>query len=163
MAIGSLQELLVDHLRDIYHAEKQLVGALPKMAKHSTSEELRSAFEEHLTVTEGQVKRLEQVFEAMGIPAKGKQCPGMEGIVKEGGEFLEGDIPGEVRDAALISAAQKVEHYEISAYGTACTWAEQLGLKNVKKLLHETLEEEREADQTLTDIAEAGVNEEAKR
>ena len=163
MAIGSLQELLVDHLRDMYHAEKQLVGALPKMAKHASSEDLRTAFEEHLNVTEGQVRRLEQVFNEMGIPVKGKHCPGMEGIVEEGSEFLDGDLPDDVRDAALISAAQKVEHYEISAYGTACTWADQLGLTKVKKLLHQTLEEEREADQTLTDIAEAGVNEEAKQ
>ncbi len=163
MTIGSLQELLVDHLRDMYNAEKQLVGALPKMAEHSASSDLRSAFEQHLKVTEGQVRRLEQVFNQMGVPVKGKRCAGMEGLVEEASEFLDGNLSDEVRDAALISAAQKVEHYEISAYGTACTWADELGLKEVKNLLHESLEEEREADETLTDIAEASVNEKAEQ
>ena len=126
MPIASLQELLVDHLRDMYNAEKQLLVALPTMAQHSSSSKLRDAFKQHLRVTEGQVQRLEKVFEDLGVTVKGKACPGMEGIVKEGSEFLDGQFSEDIRDAALIGAGQKVEHYEISSYGTACSWAESL-------------------------------------
>jgi ferritin-like metal-binding protein YciE len=148
-----LQECLVDQLRDIYDAEKQLVKALPKMAKACDSEELAEAITEHLKETEGQVARLEQVFQALGVPAKSKPCKGMKGLVEEGSEHLEGDEAGVARDLAIIAAAQRVEHYEISAYGTARTMAEQLGNTEAAQLLEETEEEEFAADSKLSEIA----------
>lgn len=162
MPMTTLQDLLVDHLRDMYHAEKQLVKALPKMVKAASNDELRDAFSEHLEVTEGQVTRLEKVFELLGEKARAKRCAGMEGLIAEGKELLEEEAGPEVQDAGLIAAAQKVEHYEISAYGTARTWARQLGLDQAAKLLEASLDEEREADQTLNGIATSSVNREAK-
>jgi ferritin-like metal-binding protein YciE len=160
MQNSSLKELYVEELRDIYDAENQLVKALPEMAKAATSEELRSGFEDHLEQTKEHVRRLEQVLNAIGEKAKGKKCKGMQGLVSEGKEIIEEDFEDDVRDAALISAAQRVEHYEIAAYGTVRTYAEILGEQNAVSLLEKTLEEEKETDQKLTDLAE-GINVEA--
>lgn len=148
----TLQECLVAHIRDIYDAEKQLTKALPKMAKAASSEELETAFRDHLAETQGQVERLDKVFEALGVAAKGKPCKGMKGLIEEGGEAIE-EEEGPIRDLALIAAAQKVEHYEISAYGTARTLAEQIGNDEAVQLLQETEEEEKAADSKLTEIA----------
>lgn len=157
MQNSSLKELYVDELRDIYDAENQLVKALPEMAKAATSEELRSGFEEHLEQTKEHVRRLEQVLNDLGEKAKGKKCKGMQGLVSEGKEIIEEDFEDDVRDAALISAAQRVEHYEIAAYGTVRTYAEILGEQNAVSLLEKTLEEEKETDEKLTELAE-GIN-----
>jgi ferritin-like metal-binding protein YciE len=163
MVMNNLHDVLLDTIKDLYHAEKQLVKALPRMAKAANSEQLRSAIEEHLEVTEGQVQRLEQVFDELDLSPKAKVCHGMLGIVDEGKEVLEkhnGGNPAAI-DAALIAAAQKVEHYEIAAYGSARTFAETLGLNRVAELLQETLNEEEETDAKLTQIAEGMVNEAA--
>ena len=160
MQNSSLKELYVEELRDIYDAENQLVKALPEMAKAATSEELRSGFEDHLEQTKEHVRRLEQVLNEMGEKAKGKKCKGMQGLVSEGKEIIDEDFEDDVRDAALISAAQRVEHYEIAAYGTVRTYAEILGEQNAVSLLEKTLEEEKETDQKLTELAE-GINVEA--
>jgi ferritin-like metal-binding protein YciE len=149
----ALKELYVDELKDIYNAENQLVKALPKMAKAANSEELRTGFEEHLEQTRGHVQRLEQIFKEMGEKPSGKKCKGMEGLVAEGQEMMEEDFEDDVMDAALISAAQRVEHYEIAAYGTVRTYAELLGEDTAAQLLEQTLEEEKETDQKLTDMA----------
>jgi ferritin-like metal-binding protein YciE len=149
----ALKELYVDELKDIYNAENQLVKALPKMAKAATSEELRTGFEEHLEQTHGHVQRLEQIFKALGEKPSGKKCKGMEGLVAEGQEMMGEDFEDDVMDAALISAAQRVEHYEIAAYGTVRTYAELLGEDTAVQLLEQTLEEEKETDQKLTDMA----------
>jgi len=150
-----LKELLIDELQDIYHAEGQLVKALPKMAKAANSSELKEAFQNHLTETQGQVRRLNQAFELLGEKAKGKVCKGMQGLVEEGQEAITDGKEKEdpIADLALIGAAQRVEHYEISAYGTARTIAEQLGQDEVVQLLEQTLEEEKNADETLSKIA----------
>ena len=161
MAGNNLREALVDEIRDMYNAEKQLVKALPKMAKGASSDELREAFEMHLEETEGHVARLEQVFELLDEKPRGKHCAGMAGIVEEGSEKLQEDMEDMVLDAALIGAAQKVEHYEICAYGTVAAWAEALGLNEVVELLNQTLEEEKAADEKLTALAESGINEAA--
>jgi ferritin-like metal-binding protein YciE len=158
----ALKELYVDELKDLYDAENRLVKALPKLAKAATSEKLRSGFEEHLEQTRGHVDRLEEIFDALGEKATGKKCAGMMGLIKEGEEVMEGDFEGEVMDAAaLISAAQRVEHYEIAAYGCVSTWAELLGESEASTLIEKTLEEEKETDQKLTELAEA-INVEAK-
>ena len=149
----ALKELYIDELRDIYNAESQLVKALPKMAKVANSEELRTGFEEHLEQTRGHVQRLEQIFKELGEKPSGKKCKGMEGLVAEGQEMMGEDFEDEVMDAALISAAQRVEHYEIAAYGTVRTYAELLGEDTAVQLLEQTLEEEKETDQKLTDMA----------
>ena len=161
MAGNNLREALVEEIRDLYNAEKQLTKALPKMAKGATSDELREAFETHLEETEGQVTRLERVFELLEEKPRGKHCAGMAGIVEEGSEKLQEDMEDAVLDACLIAAAQKVEHYEISAYGTAIAWAEALQLSDVAEVLQETLAEEKAADEKLTALAEAGINEAA--
>jgi Mn-containing catalase len=150
-----LKELLIDELQDIYHAERQLVKALPKMAKAANSSELKEAFQNHLTETQGQVERLNQAFELLGEKAKAKVCKGMVGLVEEGQETITNgkDKEDSIADLALIGAAQRVEHYEISAYGTARTIAEQLGQDEIVQLLEQTLEEEKGADETLTKIA----------
>lgn len=153
----SLQEKLVDEIRDLYHAEKQLIKALPKLAKASTHEDLREAFETHLEETREQVTRLEEVFAALGEKVRAKNCPGMAGIIEEGSELLE-EEGGPVLDAAIIAAAQRAEHYEIGAYGTCVAWARLLGLDEVVSLLDETLEEEKAADKKLTALAEQEVN-----
>jgi ferritin-like metal-binding protein YciE len=154
MAENGLRELYLDELRDLYSAENQLVKALPKMAKAANSDELREGFEEHLEQTNGHVQRLEQIFEALGESPKGKKCVGMEGLVKEGSEIMDEDFEGAVMDAALIGAAQRVEHYEIAAYGTVVAFAEQLAESEHVSLLKETLEEEKETDEKLTTLSE---------
>jgi len=161
MAVRSLENLLVDELRDLLSAEKQITKALPKMAKAASSNELRSAFEEHLTQTQGQIARLEQAFETLGHAARAKKCMGMEGLIEEGKEFLEKEMEPEVLDAALIAAAQKVEHYEIASYGSARTWAQEIGQSEVADLLQATLDEEAETDRKLTELAESRVNRQA--
>jgi ferritin-like metal-binding protein YciE len=156
---GMLQDLFLEELRDIYWAEKHLVKALPKFQKATTSEELATAFEDHLAVTEEQVARLEQVFELLGEKARGKKCEAMEGLVKEGEGVIEDTEDGtSTRDVALIIAAQKVEHYEIAAYGGLATLAKTLGLEEIGNLLGQTLEEEKETDELLTQIAENNIN-----
>ena len=153
MEHNALKELYVDELKDIYNAENQLVKALPKMAKAATSDDLRNGFEEHLEQTRGHVQRLEQIFKALGEKPTGKKCKGMEGLVAEGQEMMEEDFEDDLMDAALISAAQRVEHYEIAAYGTVRTYAELLGEDEAVTLLEQTLEEEKETDQKLSDLA----------
>ena len=161
MSAENLREALVEEIRDLYNAEKQLVKALPKMAKGAESDELREAFETHLEETEGQVTRLERVFELLDEKPRGKHCAGMAGIVEEGSEKLQEDMEGSVLDACLIASAQKVEHYEISAYGTAIAWAEALGLSEVCDVLNESLAEEKAADEKLSALAESGINQAA--
>lgn len=153
MKIEMVEQLLQEELRDIYDAEKQLVKAIPKMAKAASSAELRDALNEHLEVTRGHVQRLEKAFEALGSKAKGKPCAGMKGLTEEGEEVIGQDAADEMKDLAIIGAAQRVEHYEIAAYGTARTFAEHLGHDDVAELLQETLTEEAEADETLTKIS----------
>ncbi len=160
MEIESLRDLYLEELKDTLNAEKQLMKALPKMAKKASHEELRTAFEDHLAVTEEQVRRLETIFDDLGKPARGKKCAGMEGIISEGTEMMQEDMEPEVMDAALIAAAQRAEHYEMAAYGTLRTYARQLGLDNHADLLQQTLDEEGEADKLLTQLAET-VNVEA--
>jgi len=151
---SSLQDLYVDELRDLYNAETQLVKALPKMAKAAANNQLRQAFEEHLRQTSEHVSRLEQIFELLEEKASGKKCLGMEGLVKEGSETMKEDYPEEVKDAAIIGAAQRVEHYEMAGYGTARAFAELLGEDEHVTLLEQTLEEEKQADEKLTQLAE---------
>ena len=154
MTKNSLVGLYVDELRDIYNAEKQLTKALPKMAKATTTEDLRNGFTEHLEQTRGHVERLEQIFEALGQRASGKRCVAMEGLVEEGSEIMEDDFEGEVLDAALIAAAQRVEHYEIAAYGTLCAFADLLGESQHALLLRQTLDEEKATDERLTELSQ---------
>ena len=158
---NGLKELWIDELRDLYDAENRLVKTLPKMAKAANSEELRSGFESHLEQTKGHVDRLEEIFEALEEKPTGKTCAGMAGLVKEGGEMMDEDFEGAVMDAALISAAQRVEHYEIAAYGCVSTWASLLGHSEAAALLEKTLEEEKETDEKLSELAEQ-INIEAK-
>jgi len=155
-----LHELFSEQLADVYDAEKQLVKALPKMAENATSSELESAFREHLDQTETHVERLEEIFEILGKHPKGKKCEAMAGLVAEAKEMMEDSEPN-VRDAALIAAAQKVEHYEIASYGCLRTWADLLEMDQASILLQETLDEEKETDENLTDIA-ASINVEAR-
>lgn len=157
----SLQDLFEDELKDIYWAEKALTKAIPKMIKNASSPELIEALEDHLQVTEQQVVRCEEVFESIGVKAVAKKCEAMDGLIKEAGEIMESTVIGKVRDAGIISAAQKVEHYEIASYGTLYAFAKQLGHDAGAALLEETLNEEKEADSTLSDIAESAVNQEA--
>jgi ferritin-like metal-binding protein YciE len=160
--LTSLEDLLVHELQDIYNAEGQILKALPRMIKAASHPELKSAFEEHRVQTEGQVERLEQAFKLLGIPAKGKKCEGMAGLLEEGKKTMAEDAEANVMDAALIAAAQKVEHYEIAAYGCVCTCAEMLGHEEVHELLGQTLEEEEETDQKLTALAESVINVDAE-
>lgn len=160
--MDSLKELLTEELKDIYSAEKQLLKALPKMAKNANSDELRGALEEHLEVTRGQVDRLEQVFESLGATAKAKTCKAMQGLVAEANEIMEEDAEGMLADAGIIAAAQKVEHYEMASYGTVRTWARLCGENEAAELLQETLDEEGEADKRLTELAENIVNPQAE-
>jgi ferritin-like metal-binding protein YciE len=159
-----LQDLFIDELRDIYWAEKHLVKALPKMEKATSSEQLAEAFADHLAVTQEQVSRLEQVFELMGEKARGKKCDAMEGLVKEAESVIEDTEEGtSTRDVALIIAAQKVEHYEIAAYGGLATLAKTLGKNDVAQLLVQTLDEEKETDELLTQLAENNINQSASQ
>ena len=156
-----LEELLVDELKDLYSAENQLVKALPKMAKASSSPELRRAFERHLEETRRQVERLDQIGQSLDVRLTGKKCKGMEGLIEEGKEMMEEDLDDNAIDAGIIGAAQKVEHYEIAAYGTARTHAEMLGYTKAAKLLQQTLDEEGATDKKLTQLAESIINVEA--
>jgi ferritin-like metal-binding protein YciE len=153
MPAENLHELFVDELKDIYDAETQLTTALPKMAKAANSQDLRAAFEEHLEITRMQVNRLEEVFKSLGMAARGKTCEGMKGLIEEGQEMMEELEHGATLDAALIASAQKVEHYEIATYGTLATFAEIMGHQDAKDLLGQTLDEEKEADEKLTQVA----------
>jgi ferritin-like metal-binding protein YciE len=165
MANEGLKELYVDELKDLYSAENQLVKALPKMAKAATSEKLREGFEEHLKQTRQHVERLEKIFNDIDESPKGKKCVGMEGLVKEGIELISEDFEDAVKDAGLIGAAQRVEHYEIAAYGTASEFARVLGESEHVSLLEQTLEEEEQTDEKLTELAKeinSVANEEAE-
>jgi ferritin-like metal-binding protein YciE len=153
-----LDDLFLDTLKDIYFAEKQILKALPKMAKAAHSEKLRAAFERHHVETEGQVDRLEKVFELIDKPARSKTCDAIQGILEEGREIMEEYKGSEALDAGMLAAAQAVEHYEISRYGTLKQWAQQLGMKDAVRLLDETLQEEKKTDEALTSLAEAAVN-----
>ena len=156
-----LNELFLDTLKDIYYAEKQILKTLPKMAKAAQSEKLQAAFEKHHDETEGQIERLEQVFELIGKPARGKRCDAIEGIIEEGKEIMSEYKGTPALDAGLLAAAQAVEHYEMSRYGTLKAWALKLNIPQAAKLLDQTLNEERKTDETLTKIAETAVNYEA--
>ena len=158
MALRTLEDLFVKELKDLYSAEKQILKDLPKMAKAASSEKLREGFEEHREQTEGHVERLEKIFESLGKPSRGVKCAAMEGIIEEGKELLEEDADESVMDAALIAAAQRVEHYEIAAYGTVRTLARMLGNSEAEELLQQTLDEEKQTDEKLTELAESEVN-----
>jgi ferritin-like metal-binding protein YciE len=158
-----LEELLIDELRDLYSAENQIVKALPKMAKGASSTELKRAFERHLDETRRQVERLETIGEILDIKLTGKKCAGMEGLIEEGKEIMSEDLEEPALDAGLIGAAQKVEHYEIAAYGTARAHASMLGMTKIAKLLQQTLDEEGRTDKVLTGLAESVINVEAVR
>jgi ferritin-like metal-binding protein YciE len=161
MSLSTLSALFFDELRDVLSAEKQLVKALPKLAKAATTPDLKAGFEEHLAQTETHVERLQVVFESIGETARAKTCKAMQGLIEEGSELIEEDADPDVKDAALIAAAQKVEHYEIATYGTLATWAKLLGHKQALKLLLQTLEEEKATDEKLTELAKSAVNAEA--
>ena len=161
MSVDTVEKLLVDELKDLYSAEKQITRALPKMAKNAANNELKTAFETHLKETEGQIKRLDRIFEILEKSSGGKTCKGMHGLLEEGSETME-ETEGEVRDAAMISAAQKVEHYEMAGYGSVRTWAQQLGQKEIADLLQQTLDEEGETDHKLTQLA-GKINKQAQR
>jgi ferritin-like metal-binding protein YciE len=161
MTEKDLSELFYNTLKDIYYAEKQILKALPKMARAAQSPQLKAAFEKHHGETEGQIGRLEQVFELLGKPARAKKCDAIEGILDEGKEIMTEYKGSGALDAGLLAAAQAVEHYEISRYGTLKTWAGQLSLRDAVKLLNETLSEEKKTDDTLSKIAETAVNAEA--
>src|ERR1700712_305160 len=158
MAEKDLSALFIDTLKDIYYAEKQIYKSLPKMAKAANSDQLRAAFEKHHDETEGQVDRLEQIFELLGKPARGKTCDAIMGILDEGKEIMDEYKGTAALDAGLLAAAQAVEHYEISRYGTLKTWATELGLKDAVRLLDQTLQQEKKTDASLTSLAEAAVN-----
>ena len=157
----TLHDAFLDELRDSYDAEKQLIKALPKMAKAAENDTLRTAFETHLRETQGHARKLEQVFQSLGEKARGKHCDGMEGIIEEGKSILEEDLEGTALDACLIAAAQRAEHYEMAAYGTLVAWAKAMGHDEAIGLLESILEEEKATDEKLTQIAESGVNEDA--
>lgn len=161
MPAKTMQDLLIEELRDIYHAEKQILKALPKLAKSVNSDTLRQAFEEHAEQTKGQIERLEQCFEELDTRTRGKPCEAMQGLLEEAKEILELGLAPEVQDAALIAAAQKVEHYEIASYGTLHAYAQACGLDRVAQLLEETLNEEKETDKRLNKLAITDVNRKA--
>src|SRR3982074_804920 len=156
-----LNDLFLDGLKDIYYAEKQILKSLPKMAKAAASGKLGAAFEKHYDETEGQIERLEQIFELLGKPARGKKCDAIEGILDEGKEIMDEYKGASARDAGLLAAAQAVEHYEISRYGTLKSWAGKLGMKDAGRLLDQTLAEEKKTDEALTKLAGSEVNAEA--
>jgi ferritin-like metal-binding protein YciE len=162
-AAQGLRDLFKDELKDIYWAEKALTKAIPKLIKNATSPQLQTALKEHLTVTQQQVIRLEQVFESIGAKAAAKKCEAMDGLIREAEEIMESTEEGAVRDAGIISAGQKVEHYEIATYGTLRTFATILNEEDAASLLEETLKEEKEADEKLTEVAESSINIEAWR
>jgi len=159
----TLQDLFLETLKDIYYAEKKILTALPKMAKASHSEELRAAFEKHQRETEGQVERLERVFDLMEESAKGKKCPAIEGLIEEGKEVMKDFKTSPAHDSGLLSGAQAVEHYEISRYGTLIAWANELGMREAARLLEQTLVEEKNTDKALTALAESALNQQAQQ
>jgi ferritin-like metal-binding protein YciE len=161
MKIKTMDDLFLAQIKDLYDAEKQLVKALPKMAKAASSQELRQGFQEHLEQTKGHVSRLEQIFDQLGEKASGTKCEGMAGLINEGEEIVDEIEQSPLRDAGLIGAAQRVEHYEIAAYGTVKTFARMLGRSQAVTLLEQTLNEEKQTDQKLTQLAESMINEEA--
>ena len=161
MSLGTLDDLFLQEIKDIYDAEKQLTKALPKLAKKATSPDLKAGFQAHLRETEQHVDRLEQVFELLEMPVRGKTCKGMKNLIAEGNEMIAEAEDDATRDAVMIAGAQKVEHYEIASYGTVRTWAQLLGKNDVASLLEDTLEEEKATDQKLTEIAESCVNQAA--
>ena len=161
MALQSLDDLLADKLKDLYSAENQILKALPKMVKAAEAPQLSQALQDHYNVTQGHVQRLEQIASNLGIRLRGKKCVGMEGLLEEGKELLQEKADPDVLDAGIIGAAQSVEHYEIAGYGTARAFAQMLGMRDAANLLQQTLDEEKEADQTLTRIAENMVNQRA--
>ena len=161
MSLESLDTLFLNELKDVYNAEKQILKALPRMAKAATDDALRQAFTKHLRETEGQVKRLERIFKSLGQAPRGKKCKGMEGLIEEGKEIMEEEGAPEVIDAALISAAQRVEHYEMAAYGCLRTYAQLLGHDDAVELLQQTLAEEEATDEALTALGEGGINQAA--
>lgn len=163
MKLNSLEDVFKDQLMDLHSAEQQLTNALPKMAEKASSKELKEAFEQHLEITRKQLERLGQIGSEMGVDLKGKTCEAMKGLIKEGEQIIKEGGSGEAVDAALIAAAQKVEHYEIASYGSMCTYAEELGHKDALGLLKQTLDEEERTDEQLTKIAESGVNQRAMR
>lgn len=161
MTISNLNDLYVHTLKDIYYAENKILKALPKMAKKADSAQLRTAFEQHLTQTEGHVKRLEQVFQICGEKPSGEKCPAINGIIDEAEELMGEIKDADTRDAAMIAAAQAVEHYEITRYGTLVSWSNLLGLKDAARILEQTLAEEKDTDLKLTRLAESRLNREA--
>ncbi len=161
--LNSLDNLFLMEVKDLYNAEKQITKALPKAAKKASSPALKSAIEEHLQQTEGHVNRLEQVFKILGEPAKGRPCAAMKGILEEVSEVMSQKAESAVRDAAIIGAAQKVEHYEIASYGTVVQWAKQMGRNDIKQLLGQTLDEEEKTDQKLSELAKSNINARAVR
>jgi len=161
MQLNSMEDLLLDQLQDLYDAEQRLVQALPKLAKAASDEALKAAFQNHLHETKNQVTRLEKAFQSLGKAAEAKTCEAMKGLVAEGQEVINAKGDNSVKDAALIAAAQRVEHYEIAAYGSARTFAQRLGNHNVAQLLDQTLTEEKSADEKLTQLAESRINVEA--
>ncbi|MBC7870084.1 MAG: ferritin-like domain-containing protein [Chitinophagaceae bacterium] len=163
MALENLRDLYIEQLRDIYSAETQLTEALPKMAKAASNTELRKGFEGHLKETQEHIKRLEQIFKGLDVKSSGKKCKGMEGLIKEGVEMIEEEGADAVKDAGLIAAAQRIEHYEIAAYGTVHAYAETLGEDAAGPLLMQTLDEEKATDHKLTQLAETHLNAEAQR
>lgn len=161
--IKTVKDLFESELFDVYNAEKQLTKALPKMAEKATNAQLAAGFEKHLTETEGQIARIERVFEILNIKPKSEKCEAMKGLIEEAKDLMSHAEEGPVLDAAMITAAQKVEHYEIATYGSLCALAKALGYNEAASILHETLEEERKTDEALTDLAEQGVNRDALR
>ena len=162
MELDTLKDLYVDELKDLYSAEKQLVKALPKMAKAANDPQLKEAFRTHLAETRGHVERLEQICRDLGVSPRGKKCVGMEGLIEEGNELIQEDPDPDVLDAGLINKAQHVEHYEMAGYGTVRTYARQLGFESQADLLQQTLDEEGKTDHLLTQLAESGINVEAE-
>jgi ferritin-like metal-binding protein YciE len=155
---GTLHDMFIDELRDTYDAEKQLTKALPKLAKASSNPKLRQAFESHLQETQGQIDRLEQVFESLGEKVRGKHCDGIAGIIEEGKSIMEEELEETTMDACLIAAGQRAEHYEMAAYGTLVAWAQAMGHTDAARLLQQTLDEEKAADKKLSGLAEGGIN-----
>jgi ferritin-like metal-binding protein YciE len=160
-AVKTMEDLFLHTLKDIYYAEKLIYRSLPKMMKQASSPELKQAFEKHRQETEGQIERLEQIFEECEVAARGVRCEAMDGIIAEAKDIMEEVEDDQVRDAGMLAAAQTVEHYEISRYGTMIAWANQLGMKNAVKLLQQTLDEEKKTDKLLSDLALKQVNQEA--
>jgi ferritin-like metal-binding protein YciE len=158
---GTLHDAFIDELRDVYNAEQQITKALPKMIKAASSPDLQKAFTNHLEQTKGQIARLEEVFESIEEKVRGKKCDGMAGIIEEGKSAMQEDFDDETMDAALIASAQRVEHYEMAAYGTLVAWAEAMGHSDAAELLQATLDEEKETDEKLTALAQGGINQSA--